>query len=77
VEVLITCDNGLLEEYNSNTINFMDDVNEIISKSESEINFIEFMVKCTKNSNLIRNFFEIDENLNKLELTINQLDKVD
>ena len=76
-EILITCDTSLLEEYNSNTVNFIDDINEILSKSNKEICFVDFITKCTKNSNLIKTFFEIDEYILKLETIINQLDKFD
>ncbi len=82
LEILVTCDNGMLEEYNSNNINFTDDINDIIAKKEKEgevkeIGFIDFIFKCTKNYNFVKNFVEIDEYLLKLELTINNLDRID
>ena len=53
----------------------MDDITEIIAKTDKEIGFIDFVIKCTKNSNFIKSFYEIDEYLTKLETTIGSLDK--
>ena len=62
-EVLISCDKILIDELNSNTVNCLEDVDEILNKKESQLSYIDFMNNLMKNYNFIQDFFSVDEGI--------------
>jgi hypothetical protein len=63
VEVLISCDKNLLDELNSNTVNCLDDIDEILNKKECQLSYIDFMNNLMKNYNFFQDFFSVDEGI--------------
>ena len=64
---MIACDKSLLDEMNSNTVNCLDDIDEIINKKESQLSYLDFMSSFLRNFNFMQDFFSIDEGVLSLE----------
>ena len=58
LEILISCDQTMLEEYNKNTVNTIVDVNDILEKNGNlGIPYLTFLEKMFKNFNFMKKFF--------------------
>ena len=58
LEILISCDQNMLDEYNKNTVNTIADVIDILEKNGSlEIPYLTFLEKMIKNNNFMKKFF--------------------
>ena len=64
---MIACDKSLLDEMNSNTVNCLDDIDEIINKKESQLSYLDFMSSFLRNFNFMQDFFSVDEGVLSLE----------
>ena len=62
---LILCNQKLINEYNLNTINTIEDVEEILDKNgDLKISFVNIYEKILKNKEIIDSIFSIDETAN-------------
>jgi hypothetical protein len=64
---MIACDKSLLDEMNSNTVNCLDDIDEIINKKESQLSYLDFMSSFLRNFNFMQDFFSVDEGILSME----------
>lgn len=64
---MIACDKSLLDEMNSNTVNCLDDIDEIINKKESQLSYLDFMSSFLRNFNFMQDFFSVDEGVLSME----------
>lgn len=73
-EIIILSVPEFLEEYNLNTVNLKEDVEEIIDKGlELKINLSTFYEKSLKNMHLIQSIFEIDKKINEYTQVLSYL----
>ena len=73
LEIIISCDQTMMDEYNKNTINTVADVNDILEKNTNlVIIYLSFLEKIFKNFNFMKKFFIdcTDEYIKFLEDTI-------
>ena len=40
---MVSCEKSMIDEMNSNTVNFLDDVDEIINKKEALLTYVDFI----------------------------------
>jgi hypothetical protein len=69
-EILISCDNRLIKDYDLNTINTIEETKEILEKYHEEISisYMNLVEKILKNFNLSKNFFGLtDSVINKYD----------
>ena len=64
---MIACDKNLLDEMNTNTVNCLDDIDEIINKKESQLSYLDFMSSILRNFNFMQDFFNVDEGVLTVE----------
>jgi len=58
LEILVSCDQNMLDEYNKNTVNTISDVLDILEKNGSlEIPYLTFLEKIIKNYNFMKKLF--------------------
>jgi len=58
LEILVSCDQTMLDEYNKNTVNTVPDVMDILEKNSNlGIAYITFLEKMIKNFNFMKKFF--------------------
>lgn len=58
LEILISCEQVMLDEYNKNTVNTIADVLEILEKNGNlAISYLTFLEKMFRNFNFMRKFF--------------------
>lgn len=58
LEILISCDQAMLDEYNKNTINTISDAIDIIDKNATNaVSYLTFIEKMFKNYNFMKKFF--------------------
>lgn len=77
-EIIISSNDALKDEYNSNGINTLEEVEDIIEKKEdTKINYGVFCEKSLKNYNMINEIFKIDDKGYEFLYVLNTLNYAD
>lgn len=62
----------MTEELNSNTVNFIEDAEQILKKNESQLSLIDYLGALVNNYHFISESFNIDEKALRFEAKITE-----